>query len=114
MSNFTIRSARINLSMMGSLINSMLTESRISHPNLLDYENGGHNLFLNNSCLDNGGHYNLTTLRLERACKLLQETTLNLEDIAEKCGYRNGSYISRLFVKKLQTTPSEFRAAHRL
>jgi hypothetical protein len=43
---------------MGSLINSMLIKSRISHPNLLDYENGGRNLFLKNSCLDNGGHYN--------------------------------------------------------
>ncbi|WP_205127092.1 AraC family transcriptional regulator [Paenibacillus ginsengarvi] len=59
-------------------------------------------------------HDYLTTLRLERACKLLQETALNLEDIAEKCGYRNGSYISRLFAKKLNTTPSAFRAAHRL
>ncbi|GAA3408051.1 helix-turn-helix domain-containing protein [Paenibacillus hodogayensis] len=56
----------------------------------------------------------LTSLRLERAGQLLQETDLNLEEIAEKCGYRNGSYISRLFASKLGIPPSEFRKKHRL
>lgn len=56
----------------------------------------------------------LTSLRLERAGELLRESDLTLEEIAEKCGYRNGSYISRLFAKKLHITPSEFRKKHRV
>lgn len=56
----------------------------------------------------------LTSLRLERARSLLRESDLNLEEIAEQCGYQNGSYISRLFAKKLRITPSEFRKKHRL
>ena len=55
----------------------------------------------------------LTTLRLERARNLLATTDLKLEDIAEKCGFANAPYLSRLFRKKLHRTPTSYRERER-
>ncbi|WP_339316752.1 AraC family transcriptional regulator [Paenibacillus sp. FSL R10-2734] len=56
----------------------------------------------------------LTSLRIERAKKLLLETYFNLDEIAELCGYENGYYLSRLFTKKVQISPSQYRLMYRI
>ena len=53
-------------------------------------------------------------LRIRRAQKLLIETDDTLELIAEKCGFTNGFYLSRVFTKYLSICPSQYRAQHKI
>jgi LacI family transcriptional regulator len=48
-------------------------------------------------------------VKLGLACRLLQESDLSLAVVAEKCGFEHAEYFSRLFKKKLGSTPGEFR-----
>ena len=52
----------------------------------------------------------LTKLRLEKAKELLAYTDLDIREIAEKVGFRNANYFSRVFKKHKQMTPSAYRA----
>lgn len=54
----------------------------------------------------------VTSLRLSRARTLLAETKMTLEQIAQKCGYENGLYLSRIFSRKMNISPSQYRKAH--
>ncbi|MDF2721110.1 MAG: AraC family transcriptional regulator [Paenibacillus sp.] len=54
----------------------------------------------------------VTALRLSRARTLLAETKMTLEQIAQQCGYENGLYLSRIFSKKMNISPSQYRKAH--
>ncbi|GAA3413428.1 AraC family transcriptional regulator [Paenibacillus hodogayensis] len=56
----------------------------------------------------------LTSLRLAKAKQLLIETDLTIEHISENCGYQNGFYLHRMFVKHEHTTPSHYRKSHRI
>lgn len=56
----------------------------------------------------------LTDLRLQRACSLLETTVTTLDEIAQQCGYENGFYLSRIFTKKKQVSPSQYRKTHRV
>ncbi|XEC93277.1 helix-turn-helix domain-containing protein [Paenibacillus tarimensis] len=56
----------------------------------------------------------LTEIRLHRARELLLETDLTLDHIAERCGYDNGFYLSRIFSKKMNISPSVYRRSHRI
>ncbi|MEK8130416.1 AraC family transcriptional regulator [Paenibacillus filicis] len=56
----------------------------------------------------------VTELRLSRTCRLLEETSLSLEQIAPQCGYENGYYLSRIFTRKKGMTPSAYRRLHRV
>lgn len=56
----------------------------------------------------------MTALRLERACRLLRETRMTVEQIASACGYATGYYLSRLFAARIGVTPSEYRKRHRV
>lgn len=51
----------------------------------------------------------ITSLRLRRAKVLLLRTNDTLDTIACKCGYDNGFYLSRIFSKKFNITPSDYR-----
>jgi LacI family transcriptional regulator len=48
-------------------------------------------------------------VRLERVCRLLAESDLSLSEVAHKTGFEHPEYMSRLFKKKMGTTPGEFR-----
>lgn len=48
-------------------------------------------------------------LRVDRACQHLVETQLSLDEIAERCGIRNADNLRRLFIKVLETTPTQYR-----
>lgn len=56
----------------------------------------------------------LTGLRLTRACRLLRETSMTVEQIAGSCGYATGYYLSRLFASRIGVAPSEYRRRHRV
>ncbi len=51
----------------------------------------------------------LTNVKLKRAAWLLKETELKITEIAERLDYRDIGYFSRLFKKKYNMTPTEYR-----
>ncbi|GEM_PF-667050 len=56
----------------------------------------------------------LKSLRLARARRLLGDTELTLAEIAERCGYENGFYLSRVFTAETGLPPSEYRRRRRV
>ncbi|MDP4625646.1 MAG: AraC family transcriptional regulator [Akkermansiaceae bacterium] len=55
----------------------------------------------------------LAQLRVAKACQLLQESVLNVSEIAERCGYDSPAAFARAFKKVKHTTPRGFRAARK-
>jgi len=55
----------------------------------------------------------LTSYRVKHACRLLLTTDWTLDVIAGNCGYENGFYLSRVFRKAMDISPSEFRKQNR-
>lgn len=51
----------------------------------------------------------ITNIRIENACKLLENTNLSLKEISEKVGYINQYYFSSCFKKKMNKNPSIYR-----
>lgn len=51
----------------------------------------------------------ITTTRLDEAKKLLCETNDTVYSICEKIGFGNSTYFCRLFKKRFQKTPAQFR-----
>lgn len=54
--------------------------------------------------------YHLNEKRISRACELLHDRDLSLEEIAEQCGFANRYYFTRVFKKYRSNTPGAFRA----
>jgi LacI family transcriptional regulator len=55
----------------------------------------------------------INRVRLEHARELLIETTLNLEQIADRTGFAQAHYFSHLFAKTYGNTPGKFRKQRR-
>ena len=51
----------------------------------------------------------VTLTRLQHAQILLARTTLTLGEVAAKCGFANGNYMSTVFQNKLHCSPTAFR-----
>lgn len=51
----------------------------------------------------------IAQLRVEKARKLLGETTLSMGEIAWRCGFGDQNYFSRIFKKMTGVTPSQYR-----
>jgi len=51
----------------------------------------------------------ITTLRLQKAKKMLVETTLSVSKIAKACGFENPYYFSNVFTKYLKICPTRYR-----
>jgi AraC-like DNA-binding protein len=51
----------------------------------------------------------LNEIRLGHASRMLIETTNNITEIAYKCGFNNMSNFNRIFKKRKNCTPKEFR-----
>jgi YesN/AraC family two-component response regulator len=51
----------------------------------------------------------LTTIRLREAERLLLETRLSIQEVAERTGFVNANYFSKIFKEKRGTTPRSFR-----
>ena len=57
----------------------------------------------------------ITRLRIQNACRLLSDTGLTVTEIAERCGYTDSSYFSRVFQQRCGISPKAYRkdaAAH--
>lgn len=52
----------------------------------------------------------LQRIRIETAKQLLATSTLSVDQIAYRVGFEDASYFSRLFKRKIKTTPRDYRA----
>jgi AraC-like DNA-binding protein len=52
---------------------------------------------------------NLHEIRLGQVTRLLIESNLSIAEISYSCGFNNLSFFNRLFKKKFNCTPKEFR-----
>ncbi|WP_158299372.1 AraC family transcriptional regulator [Paenibacillus antri] len=53
-----------------------------------------------------------TEARLAKARALLADAELTLDEIAERCGFQNAFYFSRVFTKYMKSSPSAYRKTH--
>ena len=51
----------------------------------------------------------LTQIRLDNACKLLQDGSLRINEIAQLCGFANAGYFARVFKKAYGKNPGTYR-----
>jgi len=51
----------------------------------------------------------LTRMRVQRACQLLLSTASPVRDVADRLGYRDPYYFSRVFRRVMGTPPSTYR-----
>ena len=56
------------------------------------------------------GEY-LIRKRMERAGRLLQKTSMKIQEVADQCGYENQRYFASSFKKFYGCTPTEFKLA---
>ena len=54
-------------------------------------------------------HYYLQRLRIQKACELLEYSSLTFENIAEQIGYQDTSACRKLFVSIMGLSPTEFK-----
>ena len=54
----------------------------------------------------------LNEVRLGHATRMLIDTTNSVNEIAYKCGFNNMSNFNRIFKKKKESTPKEFRQSY--
>lgn len=54
----------------------------------------------------------LNHVRIDRACKMLAETSVSIEEIALTAGFSNPSYFFRVFKKETGKLPLEWRKTH--
>lgn len=55
----------------------------------------------------------IRNVQLKRACSLLAETSLPIEEIAIRCGFEHPEYMHVVFKREMQITPGAFRRAAR-
>lgn len=53
----------------------------------------------------------LTDIRIKHAMKLLKTTSLSIREVAKRCGYDDASYFGRIFKKRTDISPEEYRMA---
>ncbi len=51
----------------------------------------------------------LANLRMEEACVLLQTTELTIDEVAEKTGFCDRGYLSRIFARRIGLAPAKYR-----
>ena len=51
-------------------------------------------------------------IRLKNSCELLHSTNLTITEIAQSCGFNDPLYFSRIFKKKYNTSPTQFRLSN--
>ena len=54
----------------------------------------------------------LNEVRLGHATRMLIDTTNSINEVAYKCGFNNMSNFNRIFKKKKESTPKEFRQTY--
>ena len=59
-------------------------------------------------------HDELQRVRLDRACKLLRETDLDMLSVSRQCGFSNQFRFSTVFKNQLISTPTDYRKLNRV
>ena len=54
----------------------------------------------------------ITERRVNEALRLLEDTRLNVHDIAEAVGYTNAGHLTQLIKKRTGMTPQKYRSTH--
>lgn len=54
----------------------------------------------------------LTSIRLDKACEMIRNTSLSIKEIAITAGFKDQLYFSRIFKKYKKMNPTEYRNAH--
>jgi AraC-like DNA-binding protein len=54
------------------------------------------------------GQYHLN-IRIEKACRLLKETSLSMKEVASQLGFESEFYFSRIFKRKTGISPTQYR-----
>jgi LacI family transcriptional regulator len=62
--------------------------------------------------LDTSIRLEILRRRMDRACSLLQQTELRLDEIARRAGFSTTAHLCRLFQHRLDQTPTEYRRRH--
>jgi Transcriptional regulators len=52
--------------------------------------------------------------RLDRVCSLLQQTNLNLDEIARRSGFSTAAHLCRLFQSRFKQSPTRFRLSRKI
>jgi AraC-like DNA-binding protein len=50
--------------------------------------------------------------RINKACDFLLDSNLSIEQIAQKCGFKDPDYFRRIFRRQLRISPGEYRSAY--
>lgn len=58
-------------------------------------------------------HRYLITLRVEKARRLLEKTSMSIAEIAYECGFAHQEHLTRLFRRHCDTTPAAYRRSKR-
>jgi AraC-like DNA-binding protein len=61
-------------------------------------------------CFDTSPRLFILKLRIQTACHLLPDKTLNIGQVSEECGFQDQNYFTRQFRRFMGTTPTEYRA----
>jgi len=51
----------------------------------------------------------LNTIRVEKACKLLQDSSMSIKEVCYQCGFESTRTFHRAFLEKQKMTPGEYR-----
>ena len=54
----------------------------------------------------------LNEIRIKRACKLLTDTSLHINEICREVGINNQVYFTKLFTKTIGMSPTKYRNTH--
>lgn len=52
----------------------------------------------------------LNSVRIERACRLLEDTKLSVLEISLECGFHNLSHFGKIFKDATNMTPTQYRS----
>ncbi len=58
-------------------------------------------------------HDAIQSRKMEEACRLLRETDLPMERVAERCGFEHAEYFGTVFRRRMECTPRGYRLATR-
>lgn len=50
--------------------------------------------------------------RINKACDFLLDSNLSIEQIAQKCGFKDPDYFRRIFRRQMRISPGEYRSAY--
>ena len=65
-----------------------------------------------NEKMDNSPKNYLIQYRINKACRLLKQSTLSIQEVSHSVGYTDALVFSKIFKKVVGTCPREYRSAN--